>query len=103
MLGESTPRLWLEKVDFIEKWNGMALINSHPDYLRHPANLKIYADFLSNMKHRSGYWHALPKAAARWWRERSKEQGLANQCPALATITDGAIMITPSISIVSID
>ena len=103
VLGESTPRLWLEKVDFIEKWNGMALINSHPDYLRHPANLKIYADFLSTMKQRSGYWHALPKVAARWWRGRSKEQGLANRCSALATIADGAIMITPTISTVSVD
>lgn len=70
VLGESTPRLWLEKVDFIEQYHGMALLNSHPDYLREPANMKIYAEFLTALQHRGGFWHALPRKAAAWWRKR---------------------------------
>ena len=36
VLGETTPRLWLQKVDFIERYHGMALVNTHPDYLLNP-------------------------------------------------------------------
>src|SRR6185312_11086132 len=34
VLGETSPKIWLEKVEFIAKYHGMALLNSHPDYLR---------------------------------------------------------------------
>ncbi len=68
LLGETTPRLWLEKVDFIERFQGMALLNSHPDYLRDRVGWKLYAEFLERMRRRDGYWHALPIDVARWWR-----------------------------------
>ena len=96
ILGEATPRLWLEKVDFIEKYHGMALINSHPDYLQDGANLKIYSDFLAAMKHRNGFWHALPRDAARWWRNRSAEIPFDNQMDgmfATAALAEGGVRI----------
>lgn len=71
VLGETTPRIWLEKVDFLEKNHGMVLLNSHPDYLKQPSNLKIYSTFLSEMKRRRNYWHALPRDIAKWWRKRA--------------------------------
>lgn len=70
ILGESTPKFWLDKVDFIAQYQGMALVNTHPDYLRAPLNNQIYSEFLQTMKNRTGYWHALPKDVARWWRTR---------------------------------
>jgi hypothetical protein len=71
VLGETTPRIWLEKVDFIESFSGLALLNSHPDYLREPASWNLYEEFLQAMQRRAGsYWHALPKDVARWWRAR---------------------------------
>lgn len=73
VLGEQTPRLWLDKVAFLARWGGMALVNVHPDYLRNAAHLAIYEAFLQHMAaHRSalGYWHALPRAVAQWWRGR---------------------------------
>jgi len=70
ILGERTPELWLKKVDFLENYRGMALLNTHPDYLLAPSSWQIYTDFLQNMKSRNGYWHALPRDAARWWRAR---------------------------------
>ena len=70
ILGETSPRLWLEKVDFIERYCGMALVNSHPDYLRDKRTWDVYFEFLSAMKKREGYWHTLPKEIARWWRKR---------------------------------
>jgi hypothetical protein len=74
LLGEHTPRLWLDKVDFVEQWHGMALVNVHPDYLREPEHLAIYEDFLHAMTERENYWHALPRSVARWWRQRAQFQ-----------------------------
>lgn len=96
ILGEATPRLWLEKVDFIEKYHGMALINSHPDYLQDGTNLEIYSDFLTAIKHRHGFWHALPRDAARWWQKRSAEIPFDNQMDgmiATARLAEGEVMI----------
>ena len=70
VLGETTPKLWLQKVDFIEKYQGMVLVNTHPDYLSSPAPWKIYSDFLQAMRYRKGFWNALPREIARWWRQR---------------------------------
>jgi peptidoglycan/xylan/chitin deacetylase (PgdA/CDA1 family) len=71
VLGETTPRIWVEKVDFIETFSGLALLNSHPDYLLEPANWRLYEQFLQAMRRREGsYWHALPREVARWWRAR---------------------------------
>jgi hypothetical protein len=77
VLGETTPRIWLEKVDFIERYWGLALVNSHPDYLLDPANWRLYEQFLQTMRRRAGpYWHALPREVARWWRARRQAAGL---------------------------
>ncbi len=70
-LGKRTPRVWLEKADFIRRYRGMALLNAHPDYLREPASRTIYEEFLRTMSERGDFWHALPRETARWWRARS--------------------------------
>ncbi len=72
ILGARTPQFWLDKVDFIEYWRGLALVNVHPDYLRTPANLAIYEEFLRAMKEREHYWHALPREIANWWKLRGQ-------------------------------
>jgi peptidoglycan/xylan/chitin deacetylase (PgdA/CDA1 family) len=78
-----TARPWLEKVDFIARWGGMALVNAHPDYLRVPARLAVYREFLGTVANqmkqaqnsgRHYCWHSLPREVARWWRRRC--QGL---------------------------
>lgn len=71
VLGETTPRIWLQKVDFIERYRGMVLVNTHPDYLVNAVTWNVYAEFLQIMKERGGYWHALPRDVAHWWRARS--------------------------------
>jgi hypothetical protein len=70
-LAEQTPRLWLEKVEFIRRYHGLALVNSHPDYLRNPQHFAIYEAFLKSLSEQKDYWHALPRDAARWWRARA--------------------------------
>jgi len=74
LLGEKSPRLWLEKVDYIEKYFGMALVNCHPDYLVVDKVWRIYEQFLSAMSEKQGCWNALPRETARWWRKRTESQ-----------------------------
>jgi peptidoglycan/xylan/chitin deacetylase (PgdA/CDA1 family) len=69
-LGETSARLWLEKVEFIADHAGMALLNTHPDYLREPATFDLYRSFLVDLRARRDFWHALPREAAAWWRAR---------------------------------
>lgn len=70
VLGETTPRIWLEKLDFIEKYYGMALVIVHPDYILNRDSLEIYRSFLENVRNRENYWNPLPREAAAWWRAR---------------------------------
>jgi hypothetical protein len=81
ILCENSPRLWLEKVDFIEKYHGMALVITHPDYLKSKDCWEVYGEFLSEMKKNDCYWHALPGEITRWWRSRSasSEISIADQ------------------------
>ncbi len=71
VLGETTPRIWLEKVKFIQMYHGMALLNTHPDYLMDGKALEIYTEFLQSMRQMRGDWHALPRDVARWWKTRA--------------------------------
>jgi hypothetical protein len=50
----------------------MALVNTHPDYLREAECLALYEDFLRAMADREGYWHTLPSSVARWWKQRTQ-------------------------------
>jgi len=74
------PKLWLDKIDFIARWGGMALMCVHPDYMRDPSRLRVYETFLREMLDRAQrsaengfiyYWHALPRDVARRWRQRA--------------------------------
>jgi peptidoglycan/xylan/chitin deacetylase (PgdA/CDA1 family) len=95
ILGETSPRIWLEKVDFIERYHGMALVNTHPDYLKSKLTWGVYYEFLNEMKERDSYWHALPGEVARWWRTRSTPVDAMCQSFPMAQVTfaDGDIHI----------
>src|SRR5260370_13529501 len=93
VVGETTPRLWLEKVEFIRAGHGMALLNTHPDYLRKPHTRRIYSEFLAAMRERADFHHALPREIARWWRTRAAATGvpeLPDACVATIDV-DGEI------------
>jgi hypothetical protein len=84
VLQQRTPGIWLDKVDLIESYHGMVLLNSHPDYMRDDvALLEIYREFLYEVRERGGFWHALPRDVARWWRARLDPDALAAVPPAV--------------------
>jgi peptidoglycan/xylan/chitin deacetylase (PgdA/CDA1 family) len=93
VLGESGPRLWLEKVEFIRAHCGMALLNTHPDYLRAGQTWRIYSEFLAAMALRADFHHALPREIASWWRARAEAAAVQDlDRGSIASIgVDGAI------------
>jgi hypothetical protein len=96
VLGETTPRLWLEKVDFIRANHGMALLNTHPDYLRKSSTRRVYAEFLAAMSERADFHHALPRDVARWWRARADAEHVENLLGAeIATIDVAGVISRP--------
>ena len=78
IMREKDISIWKEKLDWVAEKGGMALLNSHPDYMNfrnkqngleeYPAS--YYLDFLTYVKtkYRGQYWHALPRDIARFWR-----------------------------------
>lgn len=79
ILQEKTIEIWKQKLDWIAEKGGMALLNTHPDYmafggctgdLSYP--LQHYIDFLEYVQQRySGkYYHALPTEISTCFRDR---------------------------------
>ena len=78
ILCESNIEVWKRKLDWIAERGGMALINTHPDYMcfngtqakdEFPAS--HYEEFLqyAREKYEDVYWHALPRDVARFYVE----------------------------------
>ena len=63
VLKHKTPRLWLQKVKFIQDYCGMVLVNTHPDYLRAADTWMVYVEFLQEMKKIRDFW---PSFRAMW-------------------------------------
>lgn len=74
LMGEKDISIWQKKLDWIAENGGMALINTHPDYMRFSQNEKsrelfpveLYQDFLRYIKTRyeGRYWHVLARNLA---------------------------------------
>ncbi len=76
LLRETSPAIWLRKVDWIAKHGGMALVNVHPDYIRfenEPASNRTYPvaryrTFLEHLRsrHKDSFWQLLPNELAKF-------------------------------------
>jgi glycosyltransferase involved in cell wall biosynthesis/peptidoglycan/xylan/chitin deacetylase (PgdA/CDA1 family) len=77
VLRESTIDIWKRKVDWIAENGGMALLNTHPDYMcfgdgqdRDEYPVAYYEEFLCYVreKYEGAYWAALPREVATYYR-----------------------------------
>lgn len=62
--------LWREKTAWLHANHGLVNIIIHPDYVVEDRLLARYEAFLAYLAELDDVWHALPRDAARWWRER---------------------------------
>jgi hypothetical protein len=87
LLQEKTPEIWMQKLDWIARHGGMALVDVHPDYLsfdnaiatsrEYPvAHYKSFLEYVS--RHYDGaFWHATPREVARFCAGDMTKQQLA--------------------------
>ena len=64
--------LWIEKTLFLKSQGGMALLNTHPDYMLERRLLASYVRFLNVFQSDESAWRALPNDVCAWWRRRAR-------------------------------
>jgi glycosyltransferase involved in cell wall biosynthesis len=74
LLQESSPAIWMQKLNWIAACGGMALLNTHPDYMAFngaaPKAVEYPLDFYRHLLRHiqscydGAYWNALPKDVA---------------------------------------
>ncbi len=93
VLRETSSDIWKKKLDWIVQRGGMALVNTHPDYLDFGGSKRqaseypvaFYAEFLQHIAKTYGadYWQALPREVASWYRKTCVEANPRTQSAAL--------------------
>ena len=78
LMKEKNIDIWQRKLDWIAGQGGMALVNTHPDYMKFSQGkmgleeypVRYYEEFLEYVKGRyeGRYWHVLPKEMAHFWK-----------------------------------
>jgi glycosyltransferase involved in cell wall biosynthesis len=74
LLRETSTSIWMEKLDWIVRNGGMALVDVHPDYVdfdgesdfSHTYPASLYRQFLQHVRNTYGdtFWHPLPRELA---------------------------------------
>jgi len=83
LLKENSIELWRRKLDWIVQKGGMALINTHPDYMnfdggslsREEYPSDRYREFLEYVigKYEGEYWHVLPRGVSTFWKSMRRK------------------------------
>jgi len=92
LLREKTPHIWFRKLDWIAEHGGMALVNTHPDYMsmngsrRKTAEypVELYKQFLGyiQQKYSGAYWPALPRQVAAYAQQSAFPSATLNGAPS---------------------
>jgi hypothetical protein len=85
ILQEKTIAIWTQKLDWLAEKGGMALLNTHPDYMRFEQGacgleeypVKLYFEFLvyAKTRYKDQYWFAKPEKVAMFLRQHYKTAG----------------------------
>jgi hypothetical protein len=78
LLREQTVKIWKDKLDFVARHGGMAMVIVHPDYIQFPDEkpksstypLQLFVDLLDYVKERyeGKYWNARPIDVVRYYK-----------------------------------
>jgi hypothetical protein len=77
LMEQRNTDIWKRKLDWLVRRGGMALINTHPDYMNFNGAackseeypVRHYEQFLRHVQgsYNGQYWHVLPRDLARFW------------------------------------
>lgn len=80
ILGHRNIDVWKRKLDWIVAQGGMALLNTHPDYMNFTNRngsieeypVSYYEEFLDyvNTTYSNQFWHVLPRQISQFWSDR---------------------------------
>jgi hypothetical protein len=65
---------WIEKAEFLRGRGGLALIDTHPDYLVEERIKSAYRSLLEHFASDGSAWKALPREVSAWWRRRANSR-----------------------------
>jgi glycosyltransferase involved in cell wall biosynthesis len=95
LLGETSPEIWLRKLDWVAQHGGMALVNVHPDYISFDGTprpgreypLNYYRLLLEHIKanYAGQYWNPLPADLSRW-----RLNGRSGEAPIASSVAEAA-------------
>ena len=71
ILQHRDAEVWLSKARLLRERHAMVLALTHPDYAGDHRVADGYRSLLEAFRGDSTVWHALPKEAAAWWRQRA--------------------------------
>ena len=95
LMKESSPKLWIDKLDWIAENGGMVLVIVHPDYLNFNKQRKTeeypveyYSNFLKYVKenYEGKYWNALPKDVATYFKKNYYIKGSVQKGKVLMVV-----------------
>lgn len=71
ILRHEDERAWIEKAEFLRGRGGMALLDTHPDYLLDERIAGAYRRLLEALARDESAWKPLPHEVSDWWRRRA--------------------------------
>lgn len=71
ILRQKDETAWVKKAQFLRERGGMALMDTHPDYLIDERIFSAYERFLGQFATDETAWRALPREVSSWWRSRA--------------------------------
>ena len=71
ILRHSDETMWVRKAEFLRNRGGLALIDTHPDYLVEDRIMGAYRRLLEQYATDRTAWKALPRDVSAWWRRRA--------------------------------
>ncbi len=69
ILKERSIKTWKDKINWIERMHGLAIIIIHPDYFSKFVE-RYYCEFLEFILDKNDVWCAKPIEICKWWRDR---------------------------------
>lgn len=71
ILRHADERAWVQKAQALRARGGMAMIDTHPDYLLDRTIFNAYRRLLERFADDTSAWKALPCEVSAWWRRRA--------------------------------